>query len=90
MNVFTKDWPEHERKALALRAESARGEPLPQLVDPRMAVEEKPILEFISVVESAVQEKPENSISFAELCDGMEVTIESAFFSESRAHLSKI
>jgi hypothetical protein len=75
---------------LALREKSTRGETLPQIVDPRTALEEKPILELISALGTAAQEKPENSISFAELCDGMEMTIEKAFFNEARAHLPDI
>lgn len=85
--VFTKDWPEDKRAALAAREESAKGEVLPQIFDPRTALEERPILEIISALGTPAPEKPEDSISFAELCSGMEVTIEKGYYQESRAHL---
>jgi len=90
MNVFTKDWPEDKRKALALSEISKKGEELPQIFDPRNALEEKPILDIIAVLGTSAPVTPENSISFTELCEGMEMTIEKGYFDEARAHLSEI
>ncbi len=86
-NVWTMDWPEEKSKALALNEKSTRGEALPQIFDVMTALEEKPITDLISALQNEASEKPENSISYAELRDGMEVKIEKAFFDESRAHL---
>jgi len=86
-NLFTKDWPEEKAKALASKEKSTRGEALPQIFDVMTALEEKPITDVVSALQIEVLAKPEDSISYAELCDGMDVTIETAFFEESRAHL---
>jgi hypothetical protein len=87
MNVFTKDWPEEKRKALAFKDQSTRGDALPQIFDPRTALEEEAIIELISPLQTKARQEPGYSISFAELCDSMEVTIEQAYYHESRAHL---
>ena len=86
-NVWTMDWPEEKSKALALNEKSTSGEALPQIFDVMTALEEKPITDLISALQIEASTKPENSISYAELRDGMEVKIEKAFFDESRAHL---
>ncbi len=86
-NVWTMDWPEEKSKALALNEKSTSREALPQIFDVMKALEEKPITDFISALQIEASTKPENSISYAELCEGMEVEIEKAFFDESRAHL---
>ena len=86
-NVWTKDWPEEKFKALALKEKSTRGGALPQIFDVITALEEKPITDLISALQIEASAKPENSISYAELRDGMEVKIEKAFFDESCAHL---
>ncbi len=86
-NVWTKDWPVEKLKALALREKSTRGEALPQILDVVAALEEKPITDLISALQIEASAKPENSISYAELRNGMEVKIEKAFFDESRARL---
>ncbi len=86
-NVWTMDWPEEKSKALALNEKSTSGEALPQIFDVMTALEEKPIIDLISALQIEASTKPENSISYAELCEGMEVEIEKAFFDESRAHL---
>ncbi len=88
-NVWTKDWPEEKFKALALKEKSTRGEALPQIFDVATALEEKPIIDLLSALQIEALAKPENSISSAELRDGMEVKIEKAFFDESRAHLPR-
>jgi hypothetical protein len=87
MNVFTKDWPEDKRKALGAREATRTGVTLPQIFDPREALEEAPILEIIAALGSTSQVNPEGSISFSELYEGMEVTIEDAYFDEARAQL---
>ncbi len=86
-NVWTKDWPEEKFKALALKEKSTRGEALPQIFDVTTALEEKLITDLVSALQIEALAKPENSISYAELLDAMEVKIEKAFFHESRAHL---
>ena len=86
-NVWTMDWPEEKSKVLALNEKSTSGEALPQIFDVTSALEEKPITDLISALQIEASIKPENSISYAELCDGMEVEIERAFFDESRVHL---
>ncbi len=86
-NVWTKDWPGEKLKTLALKEKSTRGEALPQIFDVATALEEKPIIDLLSALQIEALAKPENSISYAELRDGMEVKIEKAFFDESRAHL---
>ena len=86
-NVWTMDWPEEKSKALALNEKSTNGEALPQIFDVMTALEEKPITDLISALQIEASAKPENSISYAELCDGMEVEIEKAFFDESHARL---
>ena len=86
-NVWTMDWLEGKSKALALNEKSSSGESLPQIFDVMTALEEKPITDLISALKIEASIKPENSISYAELCDGMEIEIEKAFFDESRAHL---
>lgn len=60
---------------------------LPQIFDVMTALEDKPITDLISALQIEALAKPENSISYDELRDGMEVKIEKAFFDESRAHL---
>lgn len=87
MNVWTRNWPEEKSKSLALKEESTTGVALPQIFDVMRALEEKPILDIISALQIEPLAKPENSISFAGLRDGMEVKIETAFFDESQAHL---
>jgi hypothetical protein len=86
-NVWTMDWPEEKFKALALREKSRSGEALPQIFDVASALEEKPITDLLSALQIEASAKPENSISYAELRDGMEVKIEKGFFDESRANL---
>ena len=88
VNVFTKDWPEEKRRALAAKETSARGSALPQIPDPRAALEEPPIVELIAAMQAEAQTAADNSISFAQLCDGLEMTIDSAFLREARAHLA--
>jgi hypothetical protein len=87
LNVWTMDWPKEKSKALALNEKSTSGEALPQIFDVMTALEEKPITDLISALQIDASTKPENSISYAELYDGMEIEIEKAFFDESRAHL---
>jgi hypothetical protein len=86
-NVWTKDWPAEKFKALALKEKSTRGEALLQIFDVMTVLEEKPITDLISALQMEASTKPENSISYAELRDGMDVKIEKAFFDESRAYL---
>jgi len=88
LNVWTMDWLEKKSIALALNEKSTSGEALPQIFDVMTALEEKPITDLISALQIEVSIKPENSISYAELCDGIDVEIENDFFAESRAHLS--
>lgn len=84
--VWTGDWPEERAEALARREKSTKGEALPQIVDVMAALTEKPIIEIASALQLPAPTKAAGAISFAELCAGMEVKIEHAYFQESRAH----
>ncbi|MEH6518983.1 MAG: hypothetical protein V7742_20075 [Halioglobus sp.] len=88
LNVFSKDWPVERRVSLASKEKSEGGESLPQIFNPRLPVEEDAFTDLISALKIEASPKPENSLSFAELREGMEVKIENAFFSEARSHMT--
>jgi hypothetical protein len=86
MNIFTMDWPEAKRQALASREALANGRALPQIFDPKSALDEQPIRELIAAMQAEPQTTADNAISFAELREGMAMNIEHAYFEESRTH----
>jgi len=88
LNVFTKDWPIEKTKSLALNEKYKDGESLPQTLDPNLAVEEESFTDLISALQIEASPEPENSLSFTELREGMEMRIERAFFNEARSHLA--
>jgi len=88
LNVFTKDWPIEKMKSLASNEKSKHGQSLPQILDPRLAIKEESLTELISALQIEASPKPENSLSFTELREGMEMTVERAFFAEARSHLT--
>jgi hypothetical protein len=61
---------------------------LPQISNPRLPVEEDSFTDLISALQIEASPKPENSLSFTELREGMEVRIENAFFNEARSHVT--
>ena len=85
LNLFTKDWPIEKTKSLATNEKSKDGESLPQILDARLAVEEQSFTDFISALQTEASPKPELSLSFTELREGMEMRIERAFFNEARS-----
>jgi hypothetical protein len=64
------------------------GGSLPQILNPRLAIEEESFTDLISALQIEASPKPENSLSFTELREGMEMRIERAYFNEARSHLA--
>ena len=75
-------------KSLASNEKSKDGESLPQILNPRLAIEEESFTDLISALQIEASPKPENSLSFIELREGMEMRIERAYFNEARSHLA--
>jgi hypothetical protein len=86
LNLFTKDWPIEKTKSLATNEKSKDGESLPQILDARLAVEEQSFTDLVSALQTEASPKPEHSLSFAELREGMEIRVERAFYNEARSH----
>ena len=86
--VWTSHWPAEKAGALAAREEASRGEALPQIFNVMEALTEAPIIEIASALQIEASPKPEGSISFARLCEGLEMIIEHGYYAESRAHLT--
>jgi hypothetical protein len=84
--VWTGDWPEERAEGLARREKSTKGESLPQIFNVMTALAQRPVVEIATALQLPAPTKPIGAISFAELCAGMEVKIEHAYFHESRAH----
>ena len=86
--VWTSHWPASKARSLASREKASRGEALPQIFNVMQALTEAPIIEIAAALQIEASPKPEGSISFAELCDSLESTMEHGYYAESRAHLA--
>ena len=86
--VWTGHWPAEKAKALASREQATKGAALPQIANVMLALVEAPIIEIAAALQIEASPKPEGSISFAELCEGLETMIENAYFEASRIHLA--
>ncbi len=82
-NVFTKDWAAEKTQALSKKEKLQYGKPLPQVDDPRLPTNEPAFLEGIAAMQLEANPKPEGSISFAELIDGMEIDVVADYYDEA-------
>lgn len=85
-NVFTKDWPQEKIEALSRKEKGEYGQSLLQIPDPRLPIDEPVFGKFIAALQKEADPKPEGSLSFAELIEGMEMEVISGYYSEARQH----
>ena len=78
VQLFTKDWPADRVQSLA------RADRLPQIADPAASNGSPQLTELFAAFQTEASPKPLGSISYAELCEGMEISVDSSFFEESR------